>query len=273
MYLKVKCRLLATDIRCKRSNLGQMDSNKSSSADFGTVTNLSENSNLALQILSELRQVDRQTNKELFRQNMRRMGLLLAVEASKHLTYSSTQVKTPLGIANGAALSHPLVLACVLRAGLPLYEGILDLFVEAESAFVGAARVHKGNHESGKPISVKDTSQTLNKPETDVENSFDIELEYLAGPELEGKTLIVADPMLATGRSMVKSIAALGYTNQVKKLVIAAVVAAPDGIAHVKKHYPKAIILVGAIDTHLDARSYIIPGLGDAGDLAFGSKK
>lgn len=184
-----------------------------------------------------------------FRRNLERVAEVLAYELSKHLDYQTELVTTPLGEAEVPILKQQPVLATILRAGLPMHQGLLNYFDRAESAFVSAYRKH-----------------------TTAED-FDIHVEYLASPSIDGKTLIISDPMLATGSSMVMVYKALLKQGKPAKVHIVSAIAAPEAIEFVKKHLPETVsIWVGAIDKELTAQSYIVPGLGDAGDLAFGVK-
>lgn len=198
--------------------------------------------------LAELRDIKRQKDSMRFRINMQRIGQAMAYEISKQLAYKETPVTTPLGPARAFLLAEQPVLVTVMRAGLPFYEGFLDQFDQAENAFVGAYRKH------------------------DAEGGFDIDATYLTSPSLEGKTVIVADPMLATGRSLARAVEDLLEYGTPAKLYLAAVIAAPEGIAYLEQKFPDAEIWCAAVDEKLTPEAYIYPGLGDAGDLAFGSK-
>jgi uracil phosphoribosyltransferase len=204
---------------------------------------------IANHFIAELRDETIQKDPMRFRRNLERLGELLAYEISKTLTYSAVEVKTPLGTANTQLLVQPPVLATILRAGLPLYQGFINFFDRAESAFIGAYR---------------------SKPRLD--ESFDIEMHYAVTPDLTDKTLILIDPMLATGKSVVKTYKALLRYGTPADLHIVAAVASRPGITHVSEHLPTARIWTGAVDEHLNTKAYIVPGLGDAGDLAFGRK-
>ncbi|WP_460880811.1 uracil phosphoribosyltransferase [Pontibacter rugosus] len=183
-----------------------------------------------------------------FRRNLERLGELLAYEISKTLPYSSTTLQTPLAETQTQLLTEQPVLATILRAGLPLYQGMLNYFDKAYSTFVGAYRVEEEN------------------------TQLQINMEYLASTNLHDKILILADPMLATGRSLVKSYQGMLRHGKPKQVHFAAAIAAPEGLAYVQEQVPEAYIWLGALDSHLNEKSYIIPGLGDAGDLAFGPK-
>ena len=182
---------------------------------------------------------------------MERLGFLMAYEISKTLAFEKCAVTTPLGEADEFLLSKQPVLATILRAGLPLHQGFLNAFDRADNAFISAYR----------------------KPDKN-QNSFEIELEYMASPKLEGRELIVIDPMIATGASMNLVIKSLRKYGTPSFLHVVAVIASKEGLENVKRKLPiNARIWVAAVDDELTAQSYIVPGLGDAGDLAFGGKK
>jgi len=186
-----------------------------------------------------------------FRRNLERVGELIAYEISKVLVYESVQVTTPLGKSSCHKLAEQPVLATILRAGLPLHQGLLNYFDRAENTFISAYRMHHGN-----------------------DDAFDVEVEYLASPNLDGKTIILCDPMLATGTSMVLAYKALLERGIPRQIHIATVIASDAGVRFVQEHMPAETILwAGAVDSELTSRSYIVPGLGDAGDLAYGSKE
>jgi uracil phosphoribosyltransferase len=199
--------------------------------------------------LAELRDVTIQKDSMRFRRNLERISEIMAYEISKELTYQEEMVTTPLGQAKVAKLENQPVIASILRAGLPMHVGFLNYFDRAENAFVSAYRKH-----------------------TTAED-FEIFVEYMASPRIEGKSLIIADPMLATGGSMALVYKALMKQGAPREVIIAAAIAAPEAISYLRKHLPPNVkIFVGAIDDELTAQSYIVPGLGDAGDLAFGEK-
>ncbi len=204
------------------------------------------------QAMAELRNKHFQTNRSLFRANLKRVGTFLAYEISTKLNYTQTSVETPLGFANVPVLYETPVLGFVMRAALPMYEGFLEVFPNSDTAFVGAMR---GTHD----------------PNT---NRFGIDLGYIASPSLEGKTLILIDPMLATGKSLIKVYESLVAANgRPAKLYIACAIAAQAGVDAVINAIPENLeVYCGAIDAHLNEHAYIVPGLGDAGDLAFGGK-
>ncbi|MBN8862497.1 MAG: uracil phosphoribosyltransferase [Sphingobacteriales bacterium] len=212
------------------------------------VINLSEQHSLVSNWVSELRDVDVQNDRMRFRRNLERIGEVAAYEISKVLPFVEKEVQTPLGIANSKLLASQPVLATILRAGLPLHQGMLNYFDKADNAFISAYRKH-------------------NK-----DGSFEISLDYISCPELENRTIIVSDPMLATGSSLVKTIHFLKEEGNPKEIHIVAAIACTVGIEYVKREEPSVTIWCGDIDDELTAKGYIVPGLGDAGDLAFGNK-
>ena len=210
------------------------------------VHNLSNAHSIFSTFLGEIRDVEIQKDAMRFRRNMERISEIMAYEISKSLQFENKDVITPLGTANVSFLDNQPVLATILRAGLSMHQGFLNYFDKAESAFVSAYRKHKNAED------------------------FDIEVEYLASPSLDKKTVIISDPMLATGNSMVMVHKALLRQGKPAKIIIASAIATPDAL---ENHFPENTeIWVGAIDTELTAQSYIVPGLGDAGDLAYGVK-
>ncbi|MCK5638466.1 MAG: uracil phosphoribosyltransferase [Flavobacteriaceae bacterium] len=213
------------------------------------VFNFSANNSILSNFVTEIRDVKIQKDSMRFRRNIERIGEILSYEMSKNLNYSSINVITPLGEKTTPILNDKLVLCSVLRAGLPLHQGILNYFDSIENAFISAYRHH------------------LTKED------FEIKVEYLATPSLDSKILILADPMLATGNSLVAVYDTLKKYGKNKQIHIISVIAAQEGIDFVSKHFPKNTNLwVATIDQKLNSKGYIIPGLGDAGDLAFGSK-
>lgn len=199
--------------------------------------------------IAELRDVNVQRDSMRFRRNLERVGELFAYEISKELAYVPSEITTPLGIAPTNLLGEQPVIATILRAGLPLHQGVLNYFDKAESAFVSAYRRH---HKDG---------------------TFDIQVEYLSSPSLEDKVLILTDPMLATGASMVLTYKALLAKGKPRHTHIVAAIASPEGLKYAKTHLPANVSFwLGAMDEELTVQSYIVPGLGDAGDLAYGAK-
>ena len=213
------------------------------------VIDLSKNNSLLNHWVAELRDVNVQNDRMRFRRNIERIGEVAAYELSKTLQYKSVEVTTPLGIAPTQLLNEQPVLATILRAGLPLHQGMLNYFDKADNAFISAYRKH---HPDG---------------------SFEISLEYLSCPDLNNRILILCDPMLATGASLVETIQAIQKTYTPAQIHIVVTIASQKGIEHVEKELGAEIpIWCAAIDPILNDKSYIVPGLGDAGDLAFGTK-
>lgn len=212
------------------------------------VTNLGENHSLLSNWVSELRDVHIQKDRMRFRINIERIGQIIGYEISKHLPSQIQDIQTPLGTTPSKVLQQQPVIANILRAGLPLHQGLLNYFDKADNAFISAYRKH---HADG---------------------SFEISLEYLSCPPMQGRTLIIADPMLATGASLVKSLEYIKQEGTPSAIHIVAVIASTIGIEFVQRHEPSAHIWCAAIDEELTAKGYIVPGLGDAGDLAFGQK-
>jgi uracil phosphoribosyltransferase len=215
------------------------------------IINFDNQPSLVSRYMAELRDVRIQKDPMRFRENLRRIGQIMAYEISKRLEYNEEAVTTPLGTASCKKPAQPPVLATILRAGLPFHEGFLSYFDDGENAFVSAYRRYK---EKG--------------------DSFDVLIEYLASPSIDGKTLIIADPMLATGSSMELGYRALLSKGDPAHIHVASVIASQASIDYVKSKFPaeKTTVWVGAIDPEINAHSYIVPGLGDAGDLAYGVK-
>lgn len=211
--------------------------------------NLSSNNSIANHFIAELRDVHIQKDAMRFRRNMERLGEVLAYEISKILIYEKTEVQSPLAMAETELLSNQPVLVTILRASLPFHQGFINVFDKAENAFIGA---YRGKHRA--------------------DESFDVEMDYIACPDLTNKTVILIDPMLATGKSLLKSYQALLNHGKPNQLIIASAIAAPEGLAYLQENIPEAEIFVGAVDKCLNEKYYIVPGLGDAGDLAFGLK-
>lgn len=211
---------------------------------------LSHTPSVADRFLAELRDTSLQKDRMRFRRNLERMGELLAYEISKTLSYRSDTITTPLGSAPTTTLRQPIVLATILRASLPFHQGFLNFFDDAENAFIGAYRGHHLN-----------------------DDEFEVEMDYITSPNLHGKTLILMDPMLATGRSMEKVYHALLRFGVPAQTHVAAVIASPEGVDYLATRMPECRLWLGALDDHLNEHYYIVPGLGDAGDLAFGPKE
>lgn len=200
--------------------------------------------------LSEIRDKNIQKDSMRFRRNIERIGEILAYELSKSFSYKSISVETPLAFKEMQIVEDSLVICSILRAGLPLHQGLLNYFDNAANAFISAFRHHPYNDER-----------------------FEIVVEYLASPNLDGKTLLLADPMLATGQSLVAVFESLKKLGNPKEIHLISVIGAEEGIHFIEKHFPENTHLwIATIDSHLNEKGYIVPGLGDAGDLAFGNK-
>ncbi|WP_315818096.1 uracil phosphoribosyltransferase [Paraflavitalea speifideaquila] len=212
------------------------------------VINLSDQCSLVSQWISEIRDVQIQTDRMRFRRNLERIGEIAAYEISKVLDFEEKEVQTPLGISVCDVIKEQPVLATILRAGLPLHQGLLNYFDKADNAFISAYRKH-----------LRD-------------GSFEISLEYISCPELENRVVIISDPMLATGSSLVKTIQYLREEGHPREIHIVVAIACTVGIEYVLRSEPNVKLWCGAIDEELTAKGYIVPGLGDAGDLAFGAK-
>lgn len=212
------------------------------------IINLSQQHSLVSNWIGEIRDTTVQMDRMRFRRNLERIGEVAAYEISKALPFNETEIQTPLGMAVTKTLREQPVLATILRAGLPLHQGLLNYFDQADNAFISAYRKH-------------------NK-----DGSFQISLDYVSCPDLEGRVVIISDPMLATGSSMVKTIHFLKEEGRPLHIHIVSAIACTVGIEYVKREEPGVTIWCGDIDDELTAKGYIVPGLGDAGDLAFGSK-
>jgi len=214
------------------------------------IINLGKNNSIFNQFISEIRNIDVQNDRMRFRKNCERMGEIMAYEISKTFTYNAQNITTPLGTAQINLMNEQPVLSTILRAGLTLHQGLLNYFDNADNTFVSAYRKH---HEDG---------------------SFVIEAEYMASPNLQDRIVILSDPMLASGASIVEIYKLLVQKGTPKKLHLAILIASKEGLDFVENHLPKnTTVWVGAIDNELNAQSYIVPGLGDAGDLAYGTKE
>lgn len=212
------------------------------------VHNLSLHPSMIQCYLREMRDVGVQQDRWRFRNNIRRIGQLMAYEISKTLTYSTLETQTPLGISDSIALAQQPVIGSILRAGIPLHEGVLDVFDQADNAFIGAYRKH---HKSGE---------------------FEIKLDYVSSAIIEGRTLILCDPMLATGASLVQAMQMIYEMGKPAHTHLVSIVSSAEGVEFVEKHLDDYTLWTAAIDEELTAKGYIVPGLGDAGDLAFGKK-
>ncbi|MCC2546193.1 uracil phosphoribosyltransferase [Hymenobacter sp. BT175] len=202
---------------------------------------------IANHFLAELRDVNVQSDSLRFRRNLQRLGEIMAYRISAHLSYTDQTVTTPLGESVSKQLHDFPVLATVLRAGLPFHQGFLNYFDQSPSAFAAAYRI-------------EGTAQVQ------------VQVDYLSAPSLNERVLILADPMLASGKSLVQTYRAMLRFGQPRQVHIAAVIASPEGVAYVTREIPEATLWVAAIDDHLNEHAYIVPGLGDAGDLSYGSK-
>jgi uracil phosphoribosyltransferase len=199
--------------------------------------------------ISEIRDITVQKDSMRFRRNIERIGEILSYEISQSLDFEETTVTTPLGMKTMDTHKNDIVLCSILRAGLPLHNGLLNYFDDAENAFISAYRRH------------------IN------ETDFEIKVEYFASPSLEGKTLILADPMLATGQSLVSVFEGLKKHGTPKEIHVACVIGSNEGIEYIQKYFPKNTQLwIATVDEKLNNKGYIVPGLGDAGDLAYGEK-
>lgn len=212
---------------------------------------LSKENSIFNKFVAEIRDREIQRDSMRFRRNLERIGEVMGYEISRSLNYVSRIVETPLGEASVEMISDKIVLATILRAGLPMHQGFLNYFDDAESAFVSAYR------------------------KSSKDGSFKVKVEYISSCDLEGKTLILVDPMLATGTSLVLAYEALiAKGGEPEHTHVASVIASEQGVDYVSRHLPsrKTTLWLGAVDAELTSRSYIVPGIGDAGDLAFGEK-
>lgn len=215
-----------------------------------TIHHLSSNNSILNHFLAEIRDIHVQNDRMRFRKNMERIGELMAYEVSKVLQYKSVAIQTPLGIKRTHTLKDQVVLCSILRAGLALHNGFMNVFDKAENGFISAKRQHLNHNEE-----------------------FEILVEYQALPFIESKTLILIDPMLATGHSMVSVIQKIMEQEKPKEFHVVVVIAAPEGVAYLEKYLPpNGHLWIAALDEKLNENHYIVPGLGDAGDLAYGNK-
>ncbi len=214
------------------------------------VFELAQQLSVAQSIIAQLRDPDIQLDRWRFRHNLQRLGMLLGYELSKTLTYQSFPLHTSLGVAGAADLDQQPLLVCVMRAGLPFYQGFAEIFDQADSGFIGA---YRQSEQAGL--------------------EQDIFLGYSANPSIDGRDLVLIDPMLATGSSLLKVWRLLAQSGTPRSLHIAAAIAAPEGLALLQQELGQsAHFWLGALDDHLNDQAYIVPGLGDAGDLCFGQK-
>lgn len=215
------------------------------------VINFAETPSLVSQYMCELRDVKVQNDMLRFRRNLERIGEIMAYEMSKRMRYKDVEVATPLAVAPCKVLDEEVVLATIFRAGIPFHKGFIDFFDHAQNAFVSAYRKYREKE------------------------NFDVFIEYIASPKIDGKTLVIADPMLATGASMELSYRALLTKGEPRHIHVASIIASRKAIEYIKETFPddKTTVWVGAIDEVINEHSYIVPGLGDAGDLAYGIKE
>lgn len=214
------------------------------------VVELKNENSIANRFLAELRDLQVQKDPLRFRRNLERMGEVMAYELSKTMAYAEQEVMSPLGVAHVDLPVDQPVLCTILRAGLPLHQGLLNYFDRADSAFVSAYRKHRKG-----------------------EDGFDVEVEYLSSPSIDDRVLIISDPMLATGRSMVLVYKAMLRMGKPKEVHVVSVIASSEGVEFARKHLPAGTrFWIGAVDEEMTAEAYIVPGLGDAGDLAYGNK-
>jgi len=214
------------------------------------IINLGKQNSIFNHFICEIRDVNLQKDAMRFRRNIERIGEVFAYEISKKMTYENNNITTPLGISSESLMIEKPVLATILRAGLPLHQGLLNYFDSSENCFISAFRKHKKGGE------------------------FEIKIEYMSSPGLEGKTVILCDPMLASGSSMVLAMEALLSKGKPKHIHVVVTIASSEGIQYFKENLPfrNCTLWLGAEDKEMTAQSYIVPGLGDAGDLAFGEK-
>ena len=212
------------------------------------VINLSDQHSLVSNWVAELRNTEVQTDRMRFRRNLERIAEAIGYEISKKMPWEEKEITTPLGISNCKVLTEQPVLATILRAGLAMHNGLLNYFDKADNAFISAYRKHN------------------------IDGSFDIRLEYMSCPDIENRIIIVGDPMIATGSSLVKSIQFLKEEGTIKELHVVCAIACTVGIEYLLRAEPRATIWCGDIDDEITAKGYIVPGLGDAGDLAYGAK-
>jgi uracil phosphoribosyltransferase len=212
------------------------------------VINLSQHYSVLCDWVAEVRDQAIQTDRLRFRRNLERIGEIAGYEISRNLPFEEREIQTPLGDANSKLLKSQPVLATILRAGLPLHQGLLNVFDKADNAFISAYRKH---HRDG---------------------SFEITMGYITSPDLENRIVIISDPMLATGSSMVKTIQLLSAEGNPAEIHVVTAIACTVGIEYLRREVPACKIWCGDIDDELTAKGYIVPGLGDAGDLSFGTK-
>jgi uracil phosphoribosyltransferase len=214
------------------------------------IINLGKQNSIFNHFIREIRDVNIQKDAMRFRRNIERIGEIFAYEISRKMTYENNDINTPLGISSESLMIEKPVLATILRAGLPLHQGLLNYFDSSENCFISAFRKHNRG------------------------GDFEIKIEYMSSPDLEGKTVILCDPMLASGSSMVLAMEALLSKGKPKHIHVVVAIASSEGIQYFKENLPfrNCTLWLGAEDKEMTAQSYIVPGLGDAGDLAFGEK-
>ena len=212
------------------------------------LVNLAEHDSIANRFVAELRNVEWQKDRMRFRRNLERLGEVFAYEISRTLEYEPYEIETPLGVANTSLPAQRVVVATILRAGLPLQQGLLNFFDAAEGAFVAAYRLH---HKDG---------------------TFEIRVDYVTAPDLTDCVLLLTDPMLATGASINVALQELGRYGRPAATHVVSAIASSAGVDAVRRLHPQARLWLGAVDEELTAKGYIVPGLGDAGDLAYGEK-
>lgn len=208
---------------------------------------LSESNSLIQELVTDLRDVTKHGSRSQFRQRVETLGFLLGYELSKELAYSEEVVATPLGSAVGKRLLDQPVVGTVLRAGLPLHTGLLKAFPEADNCFIGAYRKHEPN------------------------GSFSIQMDYFAAPQIDARTLVLVDPMLATGASLILTVQKVLESTHPGRIMLVSIIASRPGIENVQKALPHVEIWSAAVDDELNEKGYIVPGLGDAGDLCYGT--
>ncbi|MBE7692142.1 uracil phosphoribosyltransferase [Tenacibaculum finnmarkense] len=214
------------------------------------IDHLAKETSILNKFLTEIRSVEIQKDSMRFRRNIERIGEILGYELSKKLATKTNQVTTPLGVKEIETPVNDIILCSILRAGLPLHNGLLNYFDDAENAFISAYRHHPNN-----------------------DDEFEIVVEYFASPSIEGKTLLLVDPMLASGRSLVAVYDAIKKYGTPKEIQIVSVLGSSEGVEYISKFFPENTHLwIADIDNELNSKGYIVPGLGDAGDLAFGTK-
>ena len=215
------------------------------------IINLGKQNSIFNHFIREIRDLNIQKDSMRFRRNIERIGEIFAYEISKKMEYENKDITTPLGISTESLMTEKPVLATILRAGLPLHQGLLNYFDRSDNCFISAFRKHKKG------------------------GDFEIKIEYMSSPSLEGKIVILCDPMLASGNSMVLAMKALLSKGKPKHIHIAAIIASTEGVQYLKENTPfrNCTLWLGAQDAEMTSQSYIVPGLGDAGDLAFGEKE